>query len=382
MTSESVPAAGDQTTADRLTKLRAAMRAHSLDAIAVVPGANLGYLSGIASDHVSIRLTVAFFPTDGTPALVVPALEVPGMRAHMRVPFKLYPWDDAAGPTGALERCIADLHLDRAGWRIGIENTVMRVFELRAIEAAAPGIHVADATPVLAAMRMVKDVDELAAMRVAVHAIEEALRSTIAQIRAGMTERELADIRERNIRAAGSAPSFTAIVASGPNAANPHHHNSDRAFQPGDMIILDGGALHKGYASDITRTVALGNPGPEARAIYDLVLAANAAGRAAVHPGASGEEIDRAARAVIEAGGYGPQFLHRTGHGLGLAIHEPPFIVAGSREPLAAGTTFTIEPGIYVDGLGGVRIEDNVVITADGGESLTSFERELIIVKG
>jgi Xaa-Pro dipeptidase len=163
-------------------------------------------------------------------------------------------------------------------------------------------------------------------------------------------------------------------------AANPHHHNSDRALQPGDMIIMDGGALHNGYASDITRTVALGDPGPEARAIYDLVLAANAAGRAAVHPGANGEEIDRAARAVIEAGGYGSQFLHRTGHGLGLAIHEPPFIVAGSREPLAVGTTFTVEPGIYVDGLGGVRIEDNLVITADGGESLTSFERELIVV--
>src|SRR5439155_14757056 len=130
-------------------------------------------------------------------------------------------------------------------------------------------------------------------------------------------------------------------------------------------IILDGGAVYEGYASDITRTVALGEPGPEARRIYGLVLAANAAGRAAARPGATGEAIDKAARTVITEGGYGPQFLHRTGHGLGLEVHEPPFIVAGSRAPLVPGTTFTVEPGIYVAGVGGVRIEDDVAITDD-----------------
>src|SRR5207248_561998 len=155
------------------------------------------------------------------------------------------------------------------------------------------------------------------------------------------------------IRAAGSSPSFETIIASGPNAANPHHTNSDRAFQQGDLIIMDGGALHDGYASDITRTVALGELSAEARRIYDLVFSANAAGRAAVRPGATGEEVDRAARTVITEGGYGSQFLHRTGHGLGLEMHEPPYMVAGSREPLPIGATFTIEPGIYIAGLGG-----------------------------
>lgn len=184
------------------------------------------------------------------------------------------------------------------------------------------------------------------------------------------------------MRAAGSGPSFTTIIASGPNAANPHHSNTDRAFEPGDLIIMDGGALHDGYASDITRTVALGQPSAEARRIYELVQAANAAGRAAARPGASGDAVDRAARAVIEAGGYGPQFVHRTGHGLGLEVHEPPYMVAGNTAPLAPGMTFTVEPGIYVSGLCGVRIEDNVVITADGAESLTSFERDLIVIEG
>jgi Xaa-Pro dipeptidase len=218
-------------------------------------------------------------------------------------------------------------------------------------------------------------------MRAAVRIVEDALQTAIAQIRAGMTERELADIWEGAMRAAGSGPSFGTIVASGPNAANPHHSNTDRAFQPGDLIIMDGGAWYDGYASDITRTIALGEPSPEARRIYDLVFAANAAGRAAARPGASGETIDQAARSVIAGGGYGAQFLHRTGHGLGLEIHEPPYIVAGSADALAPEMTFTVEPGIYVAGVGGVRIEDDVVITADGAESLTTFGRDLIIVK-
>jgi Xaa-Pro dipeptidase len=181
---------------------------------------------------------------------------------------------------------------------------------------------------------------------------------------------------------AGGAPSFGTIVASGPNSANPHHSNGDRPFAAGDLIIMDGGAWHQGYASDITRTIALGQPSVEARRIYELVKAANAAGRAAAtRPGATGETIDQAARQVIEQGGYGPQFIHRTGHGLGMEVHEPPYIVGGSRDPLPVGATFTVEPGVYISGVGGVRIEDDVVVTEEGAESLTSFDRDLIVVE-
>ena len=362
---------------DRIARLREAMAGHGLAAIALVPGANLRYLIGLDL-HLSKRLTIAFVPVAEPPAFVVPALEAARVEAHTRVPLRLYPWGDAEGPAAALRRCAADLGL--AGQQLGVEYTAMRVLELRGIEEAAPGVRIEDATPLLARLRMVKDSAELAAMRKAVQIIEAGLRAAIATIRPGMTERELAEIWERHTRAAGSAPSFGTIIASGPNAAFPHHTNTDRAFQPGDLIIMDGGALWEGYASDITRTVALGDPGPEALRIYELVRTANAAARAVARPGATGEEIDQAARSVIAEGGYGPQFLHRTGHGLGLDEHEPPNIVAGSREPLAIGTTFTIEPGIYVPGLGGVRIEDDVVLTADGAESLTTFERDLIIV--
>jgi Xaa-Pro dipeptidase len=325
------------------------------------------------------RLAVAFFPADGPPTMVLPALEAPRAQAQARFPIRFYTWDDASGPDEALRRCTADLGLD--GQRIGVEYTAMRVLELRGIEAAAPEVVVGDATPILASLRMIKDAGEIAAMRRAVRIIEDSLRAAIGRIRLGMTERELGALWDAEMSAAGGAPSFGTIIAGGPNGANPHHSNGDRAFQAGDLIIMDGGAWHDGYASDITRTVALGEPAPEARRIYELVLAANAAGRAAAaRPGATGETIDAASRQVIEEGGYGPQFLHRTGHGLGLEVHEPPYIVAGSRDPLAAGATFTVEPGIYIAGRYGVRIEDDMVITADGAESLTSFERDLIIV--
>lgn len=362
----------------RLARLQEAMRASGVEAVAVVPGASLRYLAGL-DFQISRRLTLALFPAEGQPAFVVPAMEQARVTAHALVPLRLYPWGDAEGPQEALRRCAGDMRL--AGRRVGAEPTALRLLELRALEQAAPGAAVEDAGPLLGALRMTKDADELAAMRAAVQIVEQALRATIGHIRAGMTEIEVANIWEQGIRAAGSRPSFDLFVGGGPNGANPHHTNGARALQPGDLVVLDGGALVDGYASDITRTVALGEPGEQQRRIYDLVLRANAAARAAARPGVSGEQIDRAARAVIEAGGYGPQFLHRTGHGLGLDIHEPPFIVGGSREPLAPGMTFTVEPGIYVGGLGGVRIEDDVVITPDGAETLTTFERELIIIE-
>lgn len=364
-------------TAERAARLRAALAAEGISAAAIVPGANLRYLAGL-DVHLSERLTLAFFPSEGQPAVMLPALEAPRAEAQARIPLRFYPWDDAEGPLPALRRCAGDLGL--AGARVAAEYTAMRLLELRGLEEVAPGVRVEDLTPILSGLRMVKDAAELAAMRRAAQIVEEALRAAIARIRAGMTERELGDSWDQAMRDAGGAPAFGTIVASGPNSANPHHSNSDRAIQPGDLIILDGGARYDGYISDITRTVALGDPGPQARRIYDLVQAANAAGRAAVRPGATGESIDQAARAVIAEGGYGPQFLHRTGHGLGLEGHEPPYIVAGSRAPLAVGATFTVEPGVYVAGLGGVRIEDDLAVAPGGSECLTSFERDLIIL--
>jgi Xaa-Pro dipeptidase len=293
-----------------------------------------------------------------------------------RLETTFYPWRDQEGFETALQRCIADAGLSG---RIGVEYTAMRVLELRALEGAA-SVSAEDATALLAELRMVKDADELRAMRAAVQVIEEALGEAVKAIRPGVTEREIVAIWDRAIAAAGGEPSFASIVASGPHSANPHHTPGDRAFERGDLVVLDGGARVDGYCSDITRTFAVGEPSPEARTIYDTVLRANRAGFAAVRPGASGATIDAAARQVIDESGYGAQFVHRTGHGLGIEIHEPPYLHSGEPTPLREGTTFTVEPGVYVAGVGGVRIEDNVVITVDGAESLTSFPRELQIL--
>ncbi len=373
---------------ERLEKLINTLRQRGIDALVIVPGANLRYLTGLTS-HMSERLTLAIFPTDGRPpAVVLPAMDAAAARAitgatlGSTMPVHFAAWSDEEGPEQALEQALTALFPPGDNPPLlAVEYIGMRVMELRALESILPGLEATDATPLLASLRMSKDRAELAAMEEAVRMIETALHQTIRQIRPGMTELQLASIWRKEIMSTGAeGESFACIVASGPNSANPHHSNSPRALQAGDLIILDGGAVHAGYASDITRTVALGEPGPTARCIYELVLAANSAGRAAVRAGATGEQIDRAARQVIIDGGYGASFLHRTGHGLGLECHELPDIVAGSTQPLAIGTTFTIEPGIYVEGLGGVRIEDDVIITADGCHTLTTFERELLIL--
>lgn len=358
-----------------IDQLRAAMHAAGIPMLAVVPGANLSYLLGLTI-HGSERLAVAFIPYSGPIRMVLPALEQPRAASEAQAEIQFYPWHDAEGYEQPLQQCVADLDLSG---RLAVEYGTMRVLELRAIEAVAT-ITTEDATNLLAELRMVKDAAELQAMRAAVSAVETGLRAAIEAIQPGVSEREIAEVWEQAMRAAGSeGPSFTTIVASGPNSANPHHTTGDRRMRAGDLIILDGGARVGGYISDITRTVALGQLSDEAQQIYAAVQAANAAGREACRPGTSGAQIDQAARDVIEAAGFGQYFMHRTGHGIGLETHEPPYIHATSTAPLRPGTTFTVEPGVYVAGVGGVRIEDDVVLTEQGMESLTTFDRGLIV---
>ncbi len=361
---------------DRLVRVQAALAAAELDGLAIVPGANMRYLLGLTI-HLSERFTVAFCTDDGEIHMVLPELEAPRASAEAQVPVIFYPWTDAEGYEEALTQCIDTIDLDGI---LGVEYTTMRVLELRAIEELRP-VGIVDADPLFSALRMVKDESELASMRRAVAAVEAGLRAAIAFIRPGVTEQEVVKVWEDGMVAAGAAAfSFGTIVASGPHSANPHHTPGDRQLMAGDLVILDGGAVVDGYCSDITRTVAVGTPSADLQQVYAVVKAANAAGLAVVKPGVSGAQIDQAARAVIDAAGFGPQFVHRTGHGLGIEDHEPPYINAADQAPLPRGTTFTIEPGVYLPGRGGVRIEDDVVITAEGGECLTTFERGLIIV--
>lgn len=363
---------------ERLTRLRAEMAGHNVDAVVLTASTNLRYLASLAY-YSGERLALAIVPREGDAGFVLPAMEAERVRTSSTVPFRMYSWSDGEPAEAALRRCVSELGL--AGKRLAVEYLTMRVFELRALEAAVGGQRFADAGPLFEPLRIVKDSTELDAMREAARMIDHALAALLPRIEPGMTERQVASIWVQEILNTGSeGTAFECIVASGPNGAFPHHTTGNRKLERGDMVILDGGCRHEGYASDITRTVAIGKAVDGLTRIYDAVKEANAAGCAASGPGATGKLIDAAARKVISDAGYGPNFLHRTGHGLGLDVHEGPYIAADQEHPLPPGCVFTVEPGIYVQGMGGIRIEDDVVLTANGHEILTKSPRELIVL--
>jgi Xaa-Pro dipeptidase len=347
-----------------------------VDVLAIVPGANLRYLTGLEM-HPSERVTLALFPVGAKPAFVLPELEAPRAKANLGIEASFHTYNDVQGPPAAFRQAAADLHLE--GRSIGVEHLRMRVLELRLVEEHVGDARIVDGEPLLSQMRMFKDQDEVAAMRRAAAVNEDCFRQVQAEIRPGVTEEELAAIWQKAaLDAAGGELPEAPIVASGLNGASPHTMATSKAVQRGDLITIDAFLRAEGYYSDITRTYALGEIKDELTRIYTVVQEANAAGQEIIRPGIQAQEVDRAARQVIEEAGYGEYFIHRTGHGLGLEIHEPPYMVEGSAVILKPGMTFTVEPGIYVPGKGGVRIEDNVLVTEDGFESFTTLPRELI----
>lgn len=359
--------------ADRLDRLSAQLSSAGLPVLAVVPGANMRYLAGL-SFHLSERAAVAFFAPGRKPLLVVPALER-GKAEGAPFPVDILTWTDDDGPAAAFDRARDVLAL--TGRKLGVEGRRMRFLELALLRDAEP----VNADPVLAVLRMRKDAAEIDAMRAAVAIAEQAIRNTLPRIRAGVTEREVAAELVLQLLRGGSGPMpFEPIVATGLSGANPHAVPTDRAIQPGDLITIDWGASVDGYFSDITRTYAVGEPSAELRRIYATVQAANAAGRAACGPGITSHSVDRATRAVTEQAGLAEYFIHRTGHGLGLEAHEEPDIKTGVELVLEPGMTFTVEPGVYLPGLSGARIEDDMLITAGGAESLTTLPRDLMIL--
>jgi Xaa-Pro dipeptidase len=360
---------------DRLHRLQAALASARLNGIAAIAGPNLYYLTGL-SFHLSERPAVGFFPVTGDPVMVAPVLEETKIISGTPYPMRVFSYDDVEGPAGAFRQ--AAQALGGGALRLGVEFGRMRVMELRWVEAAFSAAQIEPAELVLAGLRMAKDEAELAHMRRATVIAEQALAATLPSVKAGVTERELAAELVTQMLRAGSDPEFpfAPIVASGPNAALPHAWVTDRKLQAGDLLIIDWGAVSQGYVSDLTRTFAVGAVEPEFLKIFEAVKAANAAGKAAARPGVTCASVDAAARRVIAEAGYGDFFTHRVGHGLGLEGHEMPSVHAENQMLLKPGMTFTIEPGIYLAGKGGVRIEDDVVITADGCESLSVFPRD------
>jgi Xaa-Pro dipeptidase len=360
----------------RLNRLRELLKTTGLDAIAINPGPTLIYLTGM-NFHLMERPVVLLVRPDADAVIVLPELETIKVE-NCALPLRSFTYDDnPANWAAAFRKAIESIGLN--GQLVGVEANRLRFLELQFLKDAAPEARFVSAGSALEDLRLYKDQAEIAAMRQAARIAQDALSATLPFIHVNTTEREIAAELMLQLLRAGSDPefAFTPIVSSGPNGANPHASPSDRKLQAGDLLVIDWGATYRGYVSDITRTFAIGPVDEEYRHIHDIVVQANAAGRRTARPGIPSGEVDRAARNVIEQAGYGKYFTHRTGHGLGMEGHEHPYIYAENERPLEAGMAFTVEPGIYLPGRNGVRIEDDVVITENGAESLSDFSREL-----
>jgi len=364
----------------RLQGLRQQQATHGLDCVALVPGPNLRYVTGL-NLSLTERPFVFFLPGEGHPASLLPTLEAPRIKALLPFEAELFTYSDEEGHQPAFERICQALNL--AGKSLGVEFLHMRVLELKHLEQYAPGCQMLDAGGALSALRTIKNAEEVEHIRQAIRLTEQALQEVADVIRPGRSDLEIAaELKTAFLRAGAEGMSFEPIVVVGPESASPHAMPSGRLIEAGDLVLIDCGVTYQGYIADITRTFAAGPVAPQWERVYEIVKEANAAGRAAIRPGVPAQDVDRAARQVIAEAGYGEYFIHRTGHGLGLEVHEPPYIVEGNGELLQPGMTFTVEPGIYLPGQGGVRIEDDVVVTPQGAETLTTFPRDQFIVKG
>jgi len=360
----------------RLEKMTDLMENTGLAGMAFNPGPTLTYLTGMRF-HLMERPTVLLISQVGSAAMILPALEKGKLPAESEV-FKAFVYSDDPA-TWPLAFSRAGEWLNFSMGEIGLIPTRLRFLELQHLRSAMPEMGFVDGSLAVDALRMQKGPEEIANMRKAAQIAQTAMRATLRSVRDGMTEKEIANRLIIQLLEAGSEPNlpFPPIVAIGKNSANPHAVPTDRHLKPGDLLLLDWGASFEGYFSDITRTFTFGEVDPELTRIGEIVLEANQAGREAGRPGVDAGAVDRAARSIISAAGYGEAFIHRTGHGLGMEAHEAPYIFAENDLILAPGMTFTVEPGIYLEGRGGVRIEDDVVVTAEGLESLTDFPRQV-----
>ncbi|MFJ9815593.1 aminopeptidase P family protein [Streptomyces sp. NPDC101151] len=345
-----------------------------LAGLLVAPGPDMVWLTGYTPTAVTERLTVLVLTPGHDPVLVVPTLEAPDAEhATGASALTLRDWTDGKDPyavTAAL--------LDGSG-RFGISDNTWAM-HLLGLQRTLPGTSYASLTDALPMLRAVKDAAELELLAAAGAAADQAFEEIRKVPFAGRRESDIGhDLADLLRRFGHSQVDFT-IVGSGPNGANPHHEVGDRVIQDGDMVVLDFGGLKDGYGSDTTRTVHVGEPAEEERTVHDIVRAAQEAGFRAVRPGVACQEVDRAARAVITEAGYGEYFIHRTGHGIGVTTHEPPYMIEGEEQSLVPGMCFSVEPGIYLPGRFGVRIEDIVAVTGDGGRRLNNTTREMVIV--
>ncbi|MFJ4125499.1 M24 family metallopeptidase [[Kitasatospora] papulosa] len=359
----------------RMTRAAEAADAAGLAGVLVAPGPDMVHLTGYRPTADTERLTLLVLRAGHDPVLVVPALEAADAeRATGSPALTLRDWTDAANPY-----TLAAGLLDAKG-RFGISDNAWAL-HLLALHKLLPDTSYASLTEALPMLRAVKDAAELERLTAA-GAAADATYERILEVRfSGRRESDVAaDLAALLIEHGHSQVDFT-VVGSGPNGADPHHEAGDRTIEQGDMVVLDFGGLKHGYGSDTSRTVHVGEPTAEEQRVHDVVREAQEAGCGAVRPGAACQDVDRAARAVITEFGYGERFIHRTGHGIGVTTHEPPYMIEGEEQPLVPGMCFSVEPGIYLPGRFGVRIEDIVTVTESGGRRLNTTARELAVVE-
>jgi Xaa-Pro dipeptidase len=365
-------------TADLLERLRGDLERADIDALVLNPGPTLRYLTGHEfTSHERLFLLVV--PRWGAPFVVLPLLEEGNWRAAVPEVDAVFLWDDAEGPSTAAGRAFSQLTTAR---RVAIEPLQLRYFELVPVQRHLDRAQIVAADAMVQNLRLCKSAEEVAWIRAAARIAEAALESVLLELRVGISEREVAAmLSSRLLERGGEQISFSTIALGGPNSALPHGVPGARPIGAGELLLLDFGTSSGGYHCDITRTVAVGAQPPDrVREVYQAVLHANERGRQASRPGVTAGEVHELCQRDLHDPRWGEFMKHRTGHGLGLEVHEPPSIMAGNPQLIEVGMVYTVEPGLYLEGLCGVRIEDDVWIVADGHESLTTFPRELRVV--
>lgn len=356
---------------DRCLRAIELMRERSVDGLLLFPGVNLYYLTGFMIG-LSERPSVAFIPFDGEAVLIVPELEreLRGQRPWIKCVEVWREWEDPFELIASIIRrrgltggCIGVCERAPWGW-------------VKRLERLLPDVEFVDVTDIINSLRMVKSGDELEKIKSACRIISRAVKAGFEGLEDGLTELELGFMVMDEVKRLGGRPAFCTVLF-GERAALPHGSPGERELRSGDVVLVDAGAIVDGYYSDITRTVVFGEPSRRQKRIWETVLKANRVALNYVRPGVTCESVDGVARKVIEEAGFGEYFIHRLGHGIGLEVHEHPYLVKGNRLKLEAGMTFTIEPGIYIVGEIGVRIEDTVLCTRDGCVSLTELERSI-----
>jgi Xaa-Pro aminopeptidase len=360
----------------RLVRCQKLMLEKEIDILFLAPGPNMYYLSGFLEEPGE-RLLSLIVPQSGEPLFIVPQMYEQHVKSLSWVE-KLVCWKDSEDPNTVLSATMRQLVMKRS--TIAVDTRMWSRFFLMLL-AALPDARYLDAASVMNVLRIKKTPEEIALMARSAEIADTAFTETVKECREGMTEHQVAAkiVNEMRILGADSVP-FEPITGSGPNGALPHYRSGDRELQRGDLVVLDYGCIYRGYFSDITRTIAVGNCDDERRKVYSIVRSAQEKAYQAAVEGIEAQSVDKVAREIIEAAGYGQFFVHRTGHGIGLEVHEDPYIVAGNSMKLDEGMAFSIEPGIYLPGKFGVRIEDTVVIQAGKAQRLNKCTRELVAV--